>query len=104
MAIVLERFFSRAVFERDGAIWTGAINNVGDLPLHKSMITSFAYGENFPPEHSEFAGARLTYAFLVDFISAVFMHTGVNLIMAMYLQTVFLMLALLGLVYRWAFS
>ena len=104
MAIVLERFFSRAVFERDGAIWTGAINNVGDLPLHTSMITSFAYGENFPPEHSEFAGARLTYPFLVDFISAVFMHTGVNLIMAMYLQTVFLMLALLGLVYRWAFK
>src|SRR4051812_12912051 len=72
MAIALERVFSRAVFERDGAVWTGAINNIGDLPLHTSMIASFAYGENFPPEHSEFAGARLTYPFLTDFISAFF--------------------------------
>jgi len=68
------------------------------------MITSFAYGENFPPEHPEFAGARLTYPFLVDFLSAMFIHTGVNLSTAMYLQTVFLMLALAALVYRWAFK
>jgi hypothetical protein len=102
MAVLLERFFSRAVFERDGAIWTGAINNVGDLPLHASMVTSFAYGANFPPEHSQFAGARLTYPFLADFISAIFIQSGVSLTTAMYLQTVFLMLALPGLVYRWA--
>jgi hypothetical protein len=102
MAILLERFFSRAVFESDGAIWTGAINNIGDLPLHTSMVTSFAYGANFPPEHPQFAGARLTYPFLVDFISAVFIHTGVNLTTAMYLQTMFPMLALLALTYRWA--
>jgi hypothetical protein len=102
MAIALERVFSRAVFERDGAVWTGAINNIGDLPLHTSMIASFAYGENFPPEHSEFAGARLTYPFLTDFISAFFIRTGVTLTMAMYLQTVFLMVALPALTYRWA--
>jgi hypothetical protein len=104
IAIMLQCFVSRAVFERDGAILTGAINNMGDLPLHTSMISSFAYGENFPPEHSQFAGARLTYPFLVDFLSAVFMHTGVNLTNAMYLQTIFLMLALVALVYRWAFK
>jgi hypothetical protein len=104
IAIVLERFFNRAVFERDGMILTGAINNLGDLPLYTSMITSFAYGENFPPEHPEFAGARLTYPFLVDFLSAMFIHTGVNLSTAMYLQTVFLMLAVVALAYRWAFK
>lgn len=104
IAVVLERFFSRAVFERDGAILTGAINNIGDLPLHTSMISSFAHGENFPPEHPEFAGARLTYPFLVDFLSAIFMRTGAHLSGAMYLQTVILMLALAGLVHRWAFK
>ena len=90
------------MFERDGAILTGAINNIGDLPLHTSMVTSFAYGANFPPEHSQFTGARLTYPFLADFISAFFIRTGVSLTTAMYLQTVFLMVALPALGYRWA--
>lgn len=102
LAVVLERLFSRAVFEQDGMIKTGAINNIGDLPLHTSIITSFAYGENFPPEHPEFAGAALTYPFLADFLTALFMHTGASLPGAMYLQTVLLMLALVGLAYRWA--
>ena len=103
-AVIMERFFSRAVFERDGAILTGAINNIGDLPLHTSMVTSFAYGANFPPEHSQFTGARLTYPFLADFISAFFIRTGVSLTTAMYLQTVFLMVALPALGYRWALN
>src|SRR5438132_12571264 len=60
-AIVLGLFFAHAIFQRDGAIYTSSINSYGDLPFHVSVVSSFAFGENFPPEHPHLAGARLTY-------------------------------------------
>ena len=45
-------------------------HNLGDLPFHLAVIQGFARGENFPPEHPELAGMRLTYPFLVDLVTA----------------------------------
>ena len=42
-----------------------------DLSFHAALAASFAHGENFPPQHPEFAGVRLTYPFVVDFVAAV---------------------------------
>ena len=55
------------MIERPDGIYTGVLNNFGDLPFHLSVITSFAYGQNFPPEDPTFAGVRFTYPFLTDF-------------------------------------
>ena len=98
------RFASGAIFIKSGAVYTNSINNVGDLPLHVSMITGFVYGQNFPPEHTQFAGARLTYPFITDFISAMFMRAGATLRDAIFIPTAVLLLALIGLGYRWAFA
>ena len=99
---VVARFARGAAFSRAGAIYTNALNNLGDLPLHVSMISSFLYGQNFPPEHTQFAGARLTYPFIADFLTALFMRTGTNLTEAIFVQTLVLLLALIAVIYFWA--
>src|SRR5947209_10136076 len=53
--------FQRALLENPDGIYTGVLNNYGDLPFHLSVITRFAYGQNFPPEDPTFAGVRFTY-------------------------------------------
>jgi hypothetical protein len=102
MGLMLWYVFARAMFTRDGGIYTGVDNNLGDLPLHIGIINGFVYGENFPPEHPEFSGARLTYPFLADFITSVFVKTGLSLESALFIQNIVLAFALLGLLYHWA--
>jgi hypothetical protein len=97
------RLFERAMFERaDGSIYTGVDHNIGDLPFHFGVINSFVYGANFPPEHPELAGVRLTYPFLVDFVAAMLMRAGAPLRDALFVVNVTLALALVALIFRWA--
>jgi hypothetical protein len=101
-AFVFWQVFGRAMFVRGGEIFTGVDNNLGDLPFHLSIITGFVYGENFPPVHTEYAGARLTYPFIVDFVAAMFVRAGATLEGALFWESFALALALVGLLYRFA--
>jgi hypothetical protein len=101
-AVLFVKVFGRAMFVRGGEIFTGVDNNLGDLPFHLSIITGFVYGENFPPVHPEYAGARLTYPFIVDFVAAMFVRAGATLEGALFLENVVLALALVVLLYRFA--
>jgi hypothetical protein len=83
-------------------IFTGVLNNFGDLPFHLSVISSFAYGNNFPPEDPTYAGVRFTYPFLTDFVSAIFVRCGANLRQSMFLENFVVALAFVGLLHRWA--
>src|SRR5213594_1021679 len=74
--IAMWLIFSRALLEKPEGLYTSVLNNYGDLPFHLSVITRFVYGQNFPPEDPTFAGARFTYPFLTDFISAMFVRVG----------------------------
>ena len=97
------RLFERAMVERaDGSIYTGVDHNMGDLPFHFGVIHSFVHGANFPPEHPELAGVRLTYPFLIDFVTAMLMRAGAPLRDALFVVNVTLGLALVALVFRWA--
>src|SRR2546427_672158 len=78
--------FSRALLEKPEGLYTGVLNNYGDLPFHLSVITRFVYGQNFPPEDPTFAGARFTYPFLTDFISAMFVRVGASLRDSMFIE------------------
>lgn len=99
---ILWKVFSRAVIEENGGISTGLLNNFGDLPFHISVITSFAYGNNFPPEDPTYAGVSFTYPFLSDFASAMFVRSGASLRDAMFIVSFILALAFVGLLHRWA--
>jgi hypothetical protein len=66
------------------------------------VINGFVHGQNFPPQHPEFAGASLTYPFVVDFVTAMFVRAGASLENAFFWQNYAMMLALTGLLHRWA--
>ncbi|KJR42380.1 hypothetical protein MCHI_001735 [Candidatus Magnetoovum chiemensis] len=51
--------------------FVGFVKNFGDLPLHIHYITSFLFGDNFPPKDPIFAGIPLRYPFLSDFYSSI---------------------------------
>jgi len=101
-AVILWKVFNRAVIEDDTGLSTGLLNNFGDLPFHLSVITSFAFGNNFPPEDPTYAGVRFTYPFISDFVSAVFVRCGADLRESMFIENYILGLAFVGLIHRWA--
>jgi hypothetical protein len=100
VAVVMWLVFARAIFERPEGIYTGVLNNYGDLPFHLSVITRFAFGQNFPPEDPTFAGARFTYPFITDFISAMFVRAGASLRDSMFIENYILGVALVGVLHR----
>jgi hypothetical protein len=88
--ILLWLFFERAMIETKEGIFTGGSQNLGDLPFHLGAIFSFTEGSNFPPENPSFAGAKFTYPFLADFVTACFVKIGAGVREAMLVQNVFL--------------
>jgi len=100
--VVLWQVFSRAMIEVPDGIYTGVLNNFGDLPFHISVITGFAYGNNFPPEDPTYFGVRFTYPFLTDFVSAIFVRCGADLRQSMFIENFILAVAFVGLLHRWA--
>src|SRR5688572_15071897 len=102
-SILLWLCFRRAMIELPEGYYTGLLNNFGDLPFHISVITSFALGNNYPPQDPTFAGVKFTYPFLTDFISAIFVNCGASIRQSMFLENYPVALAFVGLLHRWAF-
>ncbi|MEP7270851.1 MAG: hypothetical protein ABI882_05075 [Acidobacteriota bacterium] len=95
--------FARVVMFQDGAFLTAPANNYGDLPFHLSAITSFAWGDNYPPSNPIFAGSRFTYPFLIDFLTAFFLRAGAGWRMAFLVENIVLSVSLVGIVETLAF-
>src|SRR5213075_1527255 len=74
--------------------------NFGDLPFHLSVITGFAYGNNFPPEDPTFSGVRFTYPFLTDFVSAIFVRLGATMRQSLFIENWIIGVALVGVLHR----
>jgi hypothetical protein len=102
VAAILWQAFQRAMIDVPEGIFTGVMNNFGDLPFHLSVISSFAYGNNFPPQDPTYAGVRFTYPFLTDFVSAIFVRCGADLRQSMFLENFVVAFAFVGLLHRWA--
>ncbi|MEM2103898.1 MAG: hypothetical protein QW717_03300 [Candidatus Bathyarchaeia archaeon] len=51
----------------------------GDYSFHVSIITSFLYRNNFPPQYPIMVNAPMAYPILVDFLSAILIKTGFDL-------------------------
>jgi hypothetical protein len=100
VAVAMWLIFSRALLEDSGGMQTGVLNNYGDLPFHISVITRFAYGQNFPPEDPTFAGVRFTYPFITDFISAMFLRAGATLRNSLFIENYVVGVALVGVAHR----
>jgi hypothetical protein len=98
--ILMWLVFDRALLEKPEGYYTGVLNNYGDLPFHLSVITRFAFGQNYPPEDPTFAGARFTYPFLTDFISAMFVRLGATLRQSLFVENWIIGVALVGVLHR----
>lgn len=59
-----------SLFDNNGGIVTPWISNYGDLTFHVGMITSFVFGDNFPPEYHIYPGKMLSYPFMINFWTA----------------------------------
>jgi hypothetical protein len=97
-AALLAWLFSRVVMFYPDGMHTAPANNYGDLPFHFSAITSFAYGENLPPQNPIFAGMKFTYPFLIDFLTAFFIRCGADWRSAFFVENIALSLALVRLI------
>ncbi|MGB7203108.1 MAG: hypothetical protein WBD16_12725 [Pyrinomonadaceae bacterium] len=86
-------FFARAMFEMKDGIYTGGSQNLGDLPFHLGAIFSFTDGNNFPPQNPSWSGAKFTYPFFADFLTACFVKLGADVKDALFTQNM-----------AWAFS
>jgi len=91
--VLFVAFFDRAMIVTQEGIFTGGSQNLGDLPFHLGAIFSFTDGNNFPPQNPSFAGAKFTYSFIADFLTACLMKFGASVQSAMFIQNV-----------SWAFS
>jgi hypothetical protein len=98
--IVMWLVFDRALLNKPDGIYTGVLNNYGDLPFHISVITRFAFGQNFPPEDPTFSGVRFTYPFLTDLISAMFVRSGASLRNSLFIENWIIGVALVGVLHR----
>lgn len=103
-AVFIWLIFDRAMMVRPAGVYTGVLNNFGDLPFHLSVVTGFAFGNNYPPEDPTYAGVRFTYPFLTDFISAVFVRCGADLRDSLFIENFILAVAFVGVLHRWAWE
>lgn len=103
-AVLMGLIFDRAMIVKPEGIYTGVLNNFGDLPFHLSVVSGFAFGNNYPPEDPTYAGVRFTYPFLTDFISAVFVRCGANLRESLFIENFVLAVSFVGVLHRWAWE
>jgi hypothetical protein len=83
------------MFQTAEGIFTGGSNNLGDLPFHLGAIYGFTDGANFPPQNPNFAGAKFSYPFIADLVTACFVKLGAGVRDAMLVQNVAWALSLL---------
>ena len=97
-------FFDRAMLETADGIFTGGSQNLGDLPFHLGAIFSFTEGNNFPAENPSFAGARFSYPFIADLLTACFVKLGAGVRDAMFVQNLAWAFSLLVILERFVFK
>jgi len=99
-AALLWLVFNQVIVEHDGGLSTGYVNNLGDMPFHIGVTSSFAYGQNFPPQDPTFAGTGFAYPYLSDFVTAMFVAAGGTMTGAFLIGNLALGLALVGVLYQ----
>ena len=102
--VLFVAFFDRAMITGADGIFTGASQNLGDLPFHLGAIFSFTDGNNFPPQNPSFADAKFTYPFIADFLTACLVKLGATVQSAMLAQNVTWAFSLLVVLERFVFK
>jgi hypothetical protein len=59
---------------KDGTYYVQPVHAYGDISLHLGIISSFVYGNNFPPQNPNFSGGAISYPFMIDYLTALFIQ------------------------------
>lgn len=62
---------AEVMHEKPDGIYVGFEKNLGDLPFHFHLASSFLFDDNIPPQNPIFSGLPLRYPYLSDYYSAV---------------------------------
>src|SRR5207245_2918949 len=65
---------TQLLVEKNGSYFVQPAHAYGDISLHLALVTSFAYGQNFPIDNPIYTNHPISYPFLIDFITAVFVN------------------------------
>ncbi|MEP9411190.1 MAG: hypothetical protein HRF42_07255 [Candidatus Brocadia sp.] len=95
--------FSRTIILKKDGLYVGLTNNYGDLPLHMAYITSFVWGNNIPPQDPAYAGEKLVYPFLSDFLSAIFLKLGLSFKDMLFIPGLLLTVVFYGVLYYFTY-
>lgn len=83
---------------RNSSYYVQPLHSYGDISLHLGIISNFAFGNNFPVINPIFAGGPISYPFLFDFITAIFVNPlGFPLDQAIALTGILMMAAIIVL-------
>jgi hypothetical protein len=96
-------FFVQAMYQTPAGIYTGGSQNLGDLAFHLGAIFSFTDGNNLPPINPSFAGAKFSYPFIADVVTAGFVKLGADVQTAIIVQDVAWAFSLLVVLERFVF-
>lgn len=77
-----------------------ARHQIGDFGLHLSLIRSFSWGNNFPPESPFFPGKPLPYHYFFDLLSGLLEKSGLRIDIAYNSISILCFTGLLYLIYR----
>jgi hypothetical protein len=80
--------------EKSGSLY-GSSYVTGDYCFHISVINSFVYRNNFPPQYPVMLDASMAYPPLVDFLSSILMETGFDLRSSIIIPNVLFQVSLL---------
>ena len=77
-AIAWALFWSQALRMTPDGISAGTVGISGDWSLHLGDVSSFAYGDNFPPQNPRFAGRGYPYHYLTSITVAAMVRLGMT--------------------------
>ncbi|MBI2327298.1 hypothetical protein HYU92_03160 [Candidatus Curtissbacteria bacterium] len=97
--ILFSKIFYQTFVPEKAGFYAGSLGFWGDGALHLTLINSFFKGDNFWPQQPLFAGVKLSYPFLPDFTSSIFLKLGSSVRTAIALPSVLLLSASILLLY-----
>lgn len=104
VSFVFANIASKLLLEKPDGLYTGIINAYGDVAWHMANITTFAANQVAPPENPIFADTRLTYPFMVNFLSALLLVGGATLSETVNVPALILLPLLVTLLYSLVFT
>lgn len=106
--LLFYRLFSTHYLQPGSDGWYSGGDTWGDIALHLSLASFFAQQTHFTGDFSLFYGAKLTYPFLIDFLSSLLYRGGFTWSLALAVPSFLLCLSFVQtfffLVWRWSRS